>query len=296
MKPSEIRNFIFDKGAFGYKPEEVENCLNDIADFVESMQNEYAQAQKEIQELKDRMNHLREDEESIKQIIISAQRLSTTVTNEAKDKANEMTDNAKKESERILAQATEKAKTIVSEAEERARRIEKEIVEVPQKMAREAEAKADAEEKKFNTLQKEVSEFKASLLTLYKKHLDLITQLPEKEEFEPKKEVSEEATDKEAKEAGASVTATETPVVKKTETPVEPNVKEGVVSSGKKEEKEAAKPAPFKITITEKKPKEKDPMEESKQASFRQMKEDEKFHSRFGELKFGSNLNKEKED
>lgn len=291
MKPSEIRSFIFDKGAFGYKPEEVENCLNDIADFVESMQKEYAQAQKEIQELKDRMNHLHEDEESIKQIIVSAQRLSSTVTNEAKDKAQEMMDNAKKESERILAEAAEKSKTIVSEAEERAKRIEKELVEAPKKMAQEAEAKANAEEKRLHTLQKEVSEFKASLLTLYKKHLDLVTQLPEKEEPAPKKESEEVAS----KGKEISSTAPVAPAAQKIEAINEmPKPKEE--TAAKKVEKEAVKPTPFKITITEKKPKEKDPLEESKQDSLRQMKEDEKFHSRFGELKFGSNFSKEKDE
>lgn len=291
MKPSEIRNFIFDKGAFGYKTEEVENCLNDIADFVESMQKEYAQAQKEIQELKDRMNHLREDEESIKQIIVNAQRLSSTVTNEAKDKAQEILDSAKKESEQILAEAAEKSKTILSEAEERAKRIEEELVEAPKKMAQEAEMKASAEENKLHTMQKEVADFKASLLTLYKQHLDLITQLPEAEEVSAKKESEKvENKDKESTSAKPASTA-----ARKTQTQVEPKPKEDKAAV-KKEEKEAVKSAPFKITITEKNPKEKDAVETSKQTSLQKMKEDEKFHSRFGELKFGSNLSKEKED
>lgn len=281
MKPSEIRNFVFNKGAFGYKVEEVENCLNDIADFVELMQKEYNDAQKELQELRSRTSSLQEDEDSVKQIIISAQRLSSTVASEAKAKAKELVDSAQRERDQTLADATVKSKAIISEAEQKAREIERDIIGDSQRLAREAELKSKMEEERLAKLKSEVSGFKTSLLTIYKKHLqhlDMLTQLSESGgELQESVKENEDMTE---------ISSTGNPF------PIDEE-KTQDSSQINEDDRKTVKTTPFKITITEKKPASDMQSEPSQSSADHQKQEDEKFHSRFGELEFGSHTDPE---
>ena len=43
---NEIKNKKFDKSAFGYKVEDVENFLNEVIDYVSALENEKAEAEK----------------------------------------------------------------------------------------------------------------------------------------------------------------------------------------------------------------------------------------------------------
>lgn len=281
MKPSEIRNFVFNKGAFGYRVEEVENCLNDIADFVELMQKEYNDAQKDLQELRSRASSLQEDEDSVKQIIISAQRLSSTVASEAKAKAKELVDSAQRERDQALADATVKSKAIISEAEQKAREIERDIIGDSQRLAREAELKSKMEEERLVKLKSEVSEFKTSLLNIYKKHLqnlDMLTQLSESGgKLQESVEENEDMSD-------ISSSENQFPIHEE---------KAQESSQPSEEDRKTVKTTPFKITITEKKPTSDMHKEPSQPSADYQKQEDERFHSRFGKLEFGSHTDLE---
>lgn len=60
---------------FGYKTEEVEDYLREVAQYVDSVNKEKAVLEKKIQILADRINEYRKDEESMKEALLGAQRL-----------------------------------------------------------------------------------------------------------------------------------------------------------------------------------------------------------------------------
>ena len=165
MNSREILDKKFDKTPFGYKTEEVEDYLREVAQYVDSVNKEKAVLEKKIQILADRINEYRKDEESMKEALLGAQRLGNTVVSEAKEKA-----------EKLLADAQEKADKMLSDAEKEASRAVTGI-----------KLQTEKEQQTLLKMQREVSNFKTRLLSIYKSHLDLITALPE-EEKEPVKE------------------------------------------------------------------------------------------------------------
>ena len=161
MTGREIKEKKFDKAAmFGYKAEEVELFLAEIAQEFDNINKEKAVLEKKIEILAERIEEYRKDEDSMKEALLGAQRLGNTVVTEAQEKA-----------EKLLAEAQEKADHMIKEAEKTAA-----------KTVSGTKIQIEKEQQTLLKMQKEVSNFKARLLTIYKSHLDLITSLPELEE------------------------------------------------------------------------------------------------------------------
>ena len=187
MTTQDIRDQKFDKAAFGYKPEEVEQFLEQICAYIEGLEGEKKVMEKKMAVLADKIEEYRKDEDSMKEALIGAQRLGQNVVAEAKQKAEELLTQSKAQAEAILTEAKNKANQTVNNVK----------VQVEQ------------EEKNLIRMQKEVSNCKSKLLTIYKSHLDLITSLPEVEdnkkpapaEKEPEKPAAEEKAQEEKKEA-----------------------------------------------------------------------------------------------
>lgn len=173
MKGVEIKDFVFDKGAFGYKVDDVTNCLKDISQYVISLEDKISEYEKKIKELKDQVESYKNDEESVKEIIYSAQKFKTNIINEAKEKANEISESIEKRKLNFDAEIKNKTEELISDAKSRADDI-----------MRDTQHKFESEARHLRIIKKEVSDFKARLLSLYKSHLDIITKIPEYESEE----------------------------------------------------------------------------------------------------------------
>jgi len=145
LTPSDIRNKVFEKTKNGYRAEEVQPFLAEIASLLEFMVNENADLQRKLEILADKLEQYREDEESLRSALIGAQKLGDSVVRDSKRKA-----------EAIIAQATRKSEELVSDAQA--------------SISREAMA--------LNKMQVEVAKFKTHILALYKKHIELIQEIP----------------------------------------------------------------------------------------------------------------------
>lgn len=166
-----IREAKFEKTAvFGYKTEDVDLFLDEIAKAFEKFEEEKADLEEKIVVLAEAIENYREQEESLKTTLLAAQRLSDSLVKEAKVKAEEILENAKLEAEQL----------------------EKETSKKRDSAEREINREMDKERKNLLRIQKEVTSFKANLLDLYKHHLDIITALPEFEEEEEELEITEE--------------------------------------------------------------------------------------------------------
>lgn len=160
MHPNDILNVKLEKsGLFGYKVEDVDNYIEYIHNYVSQSEIEKQELEAKIKVLAEKIKEYKNQEENIREALLGAQKLATNVVNEAKEKAEKMIYEAKD-------RATSKVKYAQLDAE---------------KLLKETKFNIEKEQKSLLKIQKEVSTFKAKLLSIYKSHLDLITALPELE-------------------------------------------------------------------------------------------------------------------
>jgi len=299
MTGREIKEKRFDKAAmFGYKAEEVELYLAEVAQAVDQLNKEKAILEKKLEILAAKIEEYRKDEDSMKEALLGAQRLGNTVVAEANEKAGH-----------ILNEAEGKATAMLREAEERATAMLQEADQNAAKAVSGVKVQVEKEQQTLLRMQKEVSNFKARLLSLYKSHLDLITALPELEEEESTPEPEQEIA--ETPEAEAEPEAIEQPEPQAEE---EPEVAEPEAAEPEEEEEEA--PEEEELDPVERAKRELEntqqiakkqmnvvnnvELEKTQQISFSNSSQripfkservdmEKSFESKFGELKFGKN-------
>ena len=174
----DVRNKRFEKAAFGYKQEEIDEFLSQLEAELDEMERERAEANNKIQILADKVREYMKDEDALKDALLGAQKQGHAVINEAQAKAEE-----------ILAQAQAKA----DELEDEAVRQHVEAMERNRAgIAKEKESLIDA--------RRQVAEFKKSLFDMYKAHLEMISSMPEA--YEDDYDVTETAEEIAAAVAG----------------------------------------------------------------------------------------------
>lgn len=145
LTPSEIRNRRFEKGMSGYRTEEVNSFLEEMATQVEQHLEEQVDLERKLEILAEKVEQYREDEDSLRAALIGAQKLGDSVVRDAKRKA-----------EAIIAQATRKAEDLLAETQNS---INKEAMALTK-------------------MQMEVAKFKSQVLALYRQHIELIQEIP----------------------------------------------------------------------------------------------------------------------
>ena len=146
LTPETIASRRFDKQVGGYKQDEVEMFLQQVAGEYAKLLSEKEDLEEKIEVLAEKVEQYREDEDSLRSALIGAQKLGGSVIRESKSKA-----------EYILREAQAQADQILENAQ---KSIEKEQMALIK-------------------MQKEVTKFKNRLLTLYRQHLEMISALPE---------------------------------------------------------------------------------------------------------------------
>lgn len=153
----DIRNKRFEKAAFGYKQEEIDEFLAQLESEIAELDSEREEANNKIQILADKVREYMKDEEALKDALLGAQKQGHQVIAEANEKAD-----------KIVAEAQAKAEALIDEA---TRQHEEAMERNRAEIAKEREALIVA--------QKQVSDFKKSLFDMYKNHLELISSMPE---------------------------------------------------------------------------------------------------------------------
>ena len=170
----------FEKAAFGYKQEDVDEFIKELAADYGQLQKENAEINKKLQILADKVREYRRDEEAVKDALLLAQKEGHRIRTEAKAQSDEMLNNAKAEADRLVNGATKES--------------QKAIDEINVRVAMERET--------LSRVQKQVSDFKRDLFDMYKAHLELISAMPElAEESEEEEEAVEEEIAPAAEEA-----------------------------------------------------------------------------------------------
>ncbi|MGN0587206.1 MAG: DivIVA domain-containing protein [Oscillospiraceae bacterium] len=159
ISAKDINNKRFEQARPGYKPEEVDEFLRDIALQITQMQKEKEETEKKIEVLVESVREYKKDEDALKDALIGAQKQGRAVVQEAQEKAD-----------RIIADANVKAQEILGSTK----------------------SQLEREKQCLSKMQQEVSDFKANLLAMYKAHLEQITSIPDFEDDEAEEEIAEE--------------------------------------------------------------------------------------------------------
>lgn len=185
----EINEVSFGKAGFsGYKPEDVDNFIDKVAASFQELLTERDTAIKQTEELAalnselaaknsdsqrklsllaQKVETYRSDEEGIKEAIISAQRMSKIMVQEAEQKAADIVHEARAQAEAKLLEANEEARRITQNAESDAAKAAKEYAGL-----------AETKKAELEEIKKQVTAFRSSLLEMYKKHLECIDHIP----------------------------------------------------------------------------------------------------------------------
>lgn len=165
---SDIRDKRFEKAAFGYKQEEIDDFLAMLIEEFDEIDAEREDLHSKIQILADKVREYRQDEDALKDALLGAQKQGHKVVAEAQEKADE-----------IIAQAESKANELIEEAT------------VAHEAAMEKNRQEIEKEKQsLYEAQKQVTEFKKTLFDMYKSHLEMISAMPEIE-IEEEEEIQE---------------------------------------------------------------------------------------------------------
>ncbi len=179
----DVRNKRFEKAAFGYKQEEIDEFLSQLEAELDEMERDRIEANNKIQILADKVREYMKDEDALKDALLGAQ----------------------KQGHQVIDEANEKAKQILAEAQAKADQLEDEAVRQHAEAMEKNRAEIAKEKSALIEAQQQVADFKKSLFDMYKSHLELISSMPETFEEATGIEIEQET----AEEIAAAVAAEE---------------------------------------------------------------------------------------
>ncbi len=189
--PEQIRNMEFQKSPMGgYKQSDVELFLEEVASEIEILVRQKAEADRRLQEYTQKAPEGGISAAGIQNILINAQRTADAMIEEAKEEASRITSDAQLE----IKQSEIKAKEIITEAEKNAILLGETAEKEAAKIIAEAVAKAEEvvatakesvelEQKLYDRLMIEVSDFQKKSAAQCAAVLELINQLPSEVPF-----------------------------------------------------------------------------------------------------------------
>lgn len=160
MTAKDIRELRFEKAAWGYRPEDIDEFLGKLEATFQEIDNEREDANHKIQLLADKVREYMKDEDAIKDAWVGAQ----------------------KEGHRILSDANEKAEQIISKAKEEAAQMIDEATEQHAALMEKNRAEVAQEQENLVNARQMVADFKRSLFDMYKSHLEMISAMPDTED------------------------------------------------------------------------------------------------------------------
>ena len=128
----------------GYDRNEVNELLVDIIESYEAVCEENKELYRKMEILANRIEEYRDDEDSIKTAIISAQKMAHQVTAEAKEKAEQTIAESAASAQQTVQDAKAKADKIVGEAREYVSNLTKEKAQAADEIIADAQSKANA--------------------------------------------------------------------------------------------------------------------------------------------------------
>ncbi len=186
LSSNDIRNIKFSKSVGGYKQEEVDILLDKIETDYEQYERTLRALTDKIETLNTEIEGYKNSQNSIQNVLLSAQKLADQIIEDAKVKSEEIVQNAEASISLITAREKELSNAFELKAGERKAAAESEInamlAEAQRKAAAIEKATSDSVERQqilFNKIKLEIAAFKNEVTKKYKEHLEVLQKLPD---------------------------------------------------------------------------------------------------------------------
>ncbi|GFI71046.1 hypothetical protein IMSAG250_00233 [Clostridiales bacterium] len=212
ITPNQIKEkqLQLDTATHGYDIDKTNAFINEIADSYAAIYAENKELQRKMEILANKIVEYREEEDSIKEAIIAAQKTATEISKKAKEQAESLKADTEETAKKTVENAKAEAEKLISEARDYVANLTKEKTAAANEIAAEAEKKAGSilsnaktavqdmfkqtknlsddlivkakKEKEYHEelvskLKEESDSFKASLISLYEAQLEKVKNM-----------------------------------------------------------------------------------------------------------------------
>ena len=192
LRAKDIEEFEFSKAKGGYNREEVDELLDKVAQDYAEFETLIKTFESKIETLNNKISETKTDANSINTVLISAQKLADSIVADAKVQAEEITTAANNEAEQIKVRTKKALEEIDAEITKQKLKAQAEVDEILEAAARKSEgmilAAKDSvarEQLLFDNIKTEVANFKKTIKTAYKEHLESLSALPDEVPVNP---------------------------------------------------------------------------------------------------------------
>ncbi len=145
ITPSQIKEKELSTASHGYDIDETNAFLSQIEESFSALYDENKELYRKMEVLAEKVEEYREDEDSIKEALLTAQKAAAIVEKDAKEKSEKLLSDSAKTAQTTVTEAKENAEKIISEAREYASQITKEKTDAAEAILNEAHEKAEKE-------------------------------------------------------------------------------------------------------------------------------------------------------
>lgn len=150
LSPAEIAGKKFEKARMGgYRPTDVDTFLDEVASSVSAMSREFSELKKKLDAADRKISEMQNDEVSLSQALLNAQRLADNILKDAREKAELTIRDAEIKADNIRGKAT---------------------------------SAIDGQKEELLKAQRETAAFKRLILDMYKRQVEMILKIPDNEE------------------------------------------------------------------------------------------------------------------
>lgn len=197
MEANSIKDRKFTDAVRGYKKEEVDDYLSDLAMEFSQLRNQNSELEKKLGVLADKIREYREDEDALKEALLGAQKQGNAVIANAKEKAAELIREAQEKCDEMIAAAEQESADLHAEAEKTVedalaekKRIEEEAAKKAADIHTEMEIQTELDREVLARTKREAEDFRTRLIVEYTNHMEMIKRIPEDCENEYVKETT----------------------------------------------------------------------------------------------------------
>lgn len=159
---NDIHELRFEKAAFGYKQEDIDEFLTQLEHELELNQQELEDSNNKLQVLADKVREYMRDEDALKDALLGAQRQGHQIIAEANERANEIIAEAKRKADEMMDEVTIQHDALLKKNQEEVAAAHEQLVDA----------------------RKKVADFKKALFDMYKEHLEVLSAMPEEDDLD----------------------------------------------------------------------------------------------------------------
>lgn len=186
MDLNSIIGKTFTEAMRGYKKEEVEEYLGDVARELAQLQKENADLEKKLQVCADKIREYREDEDALKDALLGAQKAGNAIIAESKEKAaviiqeaEDKTGELKQEADDYIAAKKAEGEKIIEDALVEKARIEGEAQKAKDDIHAQMEIQTELDKEALARTKREAEDFRTRIIVEYQNHIEFIKNIPE---------------------------------------------------------------------------------------------------------------------